>query len=73
MLILFLSTSQAVKKYYNLQAQKKYNKKFKIASCKIPLAEFEDIQKHYQGKGFTSVNSYLLDLIKKDMNNKLND
>lgn len=55
------------KSTYNAKAQKKYNEKFKFVTCKIDLDFYADVKNHAMKKGFTSLNSYIIDLIKKDM------
>lgn len=55
------------KSTYNAKAQKKYNQKFKIISCKIDLDFYADVKLHADKKGYKSLNSYIIDLIKKDM------
>ena len=55
------------KSTYNYKAQKKYNEKITTLNCKMPNEEAEILKKHICKKGFKSVNAYLLDLIKKDM------
>jgi len=55
------------KSTYNADAQKKYNQKFKFISVKLPAEEGEAVKQHYTQKGFTSANSYILDLIRADM------
>ena len=56
------------KSTYNAKAQKKYNQKFKIVSCKVDLDFYADVKLNADKKGFKSLNSYIIDLIKKDMN-----
>ena len=56
------------KSTYNAKAQKKYNQKFKIVSCKVDLSFYANIKIHADKKGFESLNSYIIDLIKNDMN-----
>lgn len=58
---------KAKKSTYNADAQKKYNKKFKFISIKLPAEEGEAVKQHYTQKGFTSANSYILSLIRADM------
>lgn len=55
------------KSTYNAKAQKKYNQKFKIVSCKVDLDFYADVKMHADKKGYKSLNSYIIDLIKKDM------
>lgn len=38
-------------------------------ACAITKEEKESIQQHAKNKGFKSINTYLIDLIKKDMEN----
>ena len=56
------------KSTYDAKAQKKYNQKFKNIACKVALDFYADVKLHADKKGFASINSYVLDLIKKDMN-----
>lgn len=56
------------KSTYNAKAQKKYNQKFKIISCKIDLDFYDKVKTHTEKRGYTSLNSYIIELIKKDMN-----
>ena len=58
------------KSTYNAKAQKKYNEKRKKIACSVSNDMYEDIKLHASKKGFTSINSYVLDLIKKDIANK---
>ena len=46
---------------------KKYNEGRKKIACNVSNDLYEDIKLHAEKKGFTSINSYVLDLIKKDM------
>ena len=55
------------KSTYDAKAQKKYNEKFKFITCKIEKGKAEEIKQHAIKKGFTSLNSYIIDLINKDM------
>ena len=55
------------KSTYNAKAQKKYNQKFKIVSCKVDLDFYAGVKQHAENKGYKSLNSYIIDLIKKDM------
>ena len=55
------------KSTYDAKAQKKYNQKFKNIACKVDLDFYANVKLHAGNKGFTSINSYVLDLIKKDM------
>lgn len=55
------------KKTYYAESQKKYNAKNKIISCKVVLEKYEAIKKHAESKGYNSLNSYVLNLIEKDM------
>lgn len=56
------------KSTYNAKAQKKYNKKRKKIACTVSNELYDDVKLHADKKGYTSINSYVLDLIKKDMN-----
>ena len=56
------------KSTYNAIAQKKYNERNKIISCKVDLDFYNKIKTHTEKKGYKSLNSYIIDLIKKDMN-----
>lgn len=47
---------------------KKYNESRKKIACNVSVDMYNDIKLHAEKKGFTSINSYVLDLIKKDMN-----
>jgi len=55
------------KSTYNATAQKKYNEKRKKIACTVYNDLYDKIKLHASKKGFTSINSYVLDLIKKDM------
>ena len=55
------------KSTYNAKAQKKYNQKFKNIACKVDLNFYADVKRHADKKGYKSLNSYIIDLIKKDM------
>ena len=52
---------------YNAKAQKKYNQKFKNIACKVDLDFYADVKLYADNKGYKSSNSYIIDLIKKDM------
>lgn len=56
------------KSTYNAKAQKKYNQKFKIISCKVDLDFYDKVKTHTKKRGYKSLNSYIIELIKKDMN-----
>lgn len=56
------------KSTYNAKAQKKYNEKRKKIACTVSNELYDDVKLHADKKGFKSINSYVLDLIKKDMN-----
>lgn len=56
------------KSTYNAIAQKKYNEKRKKIACTVSNDLYADVKLHAEKKGFISINSYVLDLIKKDMN-----
>ena len=55
------------KKVYYADVQKKYNEKRKKIACNVSNEAYKDIKLHAEKKGFTSINSYVLDLINKDM------
>lgn len=55
------------KSTYDAKAQKKYNQKFKNIACKVTLEFYADVKKHADSKGYKSLNSYIIDLINKDM------
>lgn len=55
------------KSTYNAKAQKKYNQNFKNIACKVDLIFYADVKKNAEKKGYKSLNSYIIDLIKKDM------
>ena len=55
------------KSTYNAKAQKKYNAKNKIISCKVSIEKYEAIKAHAEIKGFQSLNAYILKLIDDDM------
>lgn len=46
---------------------KKYNEGRKKIACNVSIDTYESIKLHAEKKGFSSLNSYVLDLIKKDM------
>lgn len=48
-----------------------YQKRKNIVTiaCKVTKEYKEDIEKHYKSKGYKSFNAYMLDLIKKDIEN----
>ena len=56
------------KSTYNAKAQKKYNEKRKKIACTVSNELYDDVKLHADKKGFKSINSYVLDLIKKDKN-----
>lgn len=49
------------------KAQKKYDQKRKKIACSVSNESYDKIKEHALRKGFTSINSYVLDLINKDM------
>lgn len=53
---------------YYAEAQKRYNTKRKKLAANVPLPLYESIIEHMHRKGFTSVNSYILYLVKQDLN-----
>ena len=55
------------KSTYNAKSQKKYNKKRKQIAASVNNNFYDEIKQHAQNKGFTSINSYVIDLIKRDM------
>lgn len=51
------------------KAKRKYqNAKRKKIACDVSNDMYDNIKLHASKKGFISINSYVLDLIKKDMN-----
>lgn len=52
---------------YYAESQKKYNAKNKIISCKVNLEYYNNVKTHSENKGYKSINSYIIGLIKKDM------
>lgn len=59
------------KSTYYAEAQKKYNSKNQIISCKVEKVKAEAIKTHAEKKGYKSINSYLIDLIDADMKNNI--
>ena len=57
------------KKIYENRTEylKEYNKTRKKIACNVSNDLYEYIKLHAEKKGFTSINSYVLDLIKKDI------
>lgn len=49
------------------KAMKKYREKRKKIACDVNIQLYEEIKTHSELKGFKSLNSYIIDLIKKDM------
>ena len=47
---------------------KKYRAKRKKIACDVDINLYEEIKAYSELKGFESLNSYIIDLIKKDMN-----
>ena len=56
------------KSTYDAKAQKKYNQKFKNVSCKVDLDFYAEVKTHTEKRGYKSLNSYIIELIKKYMN-----
>lgn len=57
--------------YDKVAYNKKYNKEnYTELKFRVPKGQKEAINNHWQSKGYTSLNSYINDLIKKDMNNE---
>ena len=48
--------------------RKYQNEKRKKLACDVNIELYEKIKVHSELKGFKSLNSYIIDLIKKDMN-----
>ena len=59
-----------VVKMYDKKACTKYNAKRKKIACSVSNERYEEIKAHAEQKGFSSMNSYVLDLINKDMGKK---
>lgn len=57
-----MPTTEAEKK-----AMKKYRAKRKKIACDVDIELYEEVKTHSELKGFKSLNSYIIDLIKKDM------
>lgn len=55
------------KSTYNADVQKKYNAKRKRCGLTLFNDEYDKMVIHMQKKGFTSVNAYLLALVRADM------
>lgn len=50
------------------KAKRKYqNEKRKKIACDVNITLYEEIKTHSEKKGYKSLNSYIIDLIKKDM------
>lgn len=49
------------------KAMKKYREKRKKIACDVDIELYEEIKAHSEIKGYKSLNSYIIDLIKKDM------
>lgn len=56
------------KSTYNAKAQKKYNEKRKKIACSVSNEKYDIIKNHAINKGYNSLNSYIIDLINKDIN-----
>ena len=54
---------------YDKKACAKYNTKRKKLACNVSNERYEEIKAHAARKGFSSINSYILNLINKDMEN----
>lgn len=51
------------------KAKRKYqNAKRKKIACDVDINLYEEIKAYSELKGYKSLNSYIIDLIKKDMN-----
>ncbi len=55
---------------YDKKACAKYNTKRKKIACNVSNERYEEVKAYAAQKGFTSMNSYILHLINKDMENK---
>ena len=51
-------------KYIQQYQKEKYDR----CIFNVPKGQREEIQKHYEKKGFKSLNTYINDLIRRDMN-----
>lgn len=60
-------TDGTKKSTYNPVAQKKYDQKRKKIACTVFNDKYDIIKKRVQEKGFTSINSYVLNLIDNDL------
>ena len=49
------------------KAMKKYREKRKKIACDVNIELYEKVKTHADKKGYKSLNSYIIDLIKKDM------
>lgn len=49
------------------KAMKKYREKRKKIACDVNIELYEEIKAHAESKGYKSLNSYIIDLINKDM------
>ena len=56
-------------KYIQQYQKEKYDR----CIFNVPKGQREKIQKHYEQKGFKSLNTYINDLIRKDMNETANN
>lgn len=65
-------TDGTKKSTYNPTAQKKYDQKRKKIACTVFNEKYDIIKKHSQEKGFTSINSYVLNLIDNDLKSNNN-
>ncbi len=54
-------------KYIQQYQKEKYDR----CIFNVPKGQREAIKKHYEKKGFKSLNTYINDLIRKDMNEKV--
>ena len=54
--------------------QNKYNKEhYARLSVNVPIEKKEEIENHYRKKGYKYFNTYVNDLIQKDMNESTNN
>lgn len=54
------------------RGNKKYLQKFKTKSIRIPLDDWERIERYYQGKGFPSFANWIMTLIYREIGDAAN-
>jgi len=62
------------KKFDSIKYRNEYNKEhYARLSVNVPLEDKSKIEEFWKAKGYKSFNAYITDLIRRDMNEEIND